>query len=339
MRVIIAGGRDYRMDALDWRRLDAVHAGDVGPLGCQAVPLGPITVVYEGEAPGADIGGREWARSRRIPWAPFPANWTLHGKPAGPIRNGEMLAGKAPGMGPAELAVLFPGGTGTADMHEQADAAGVPVLDLRAPRAQRWGADHVADMNALASSGILGSPERSVDAARRGALRAAAQAHGGLGIPCVSAHLFRVPGKDQIVLPPGALYCGRSGIVGLRNLSMPEDGDGSVLGNPVSYKGGLTEDDGAAAMKLYRQHLRDLYRSDEKVRALLDRIALGATLLVCWCHSTKPCHTTVIAEAALLARAVLDMKAAGLALPPKDLPISERPRAVAAGPLFAGATA
>ena len=339
MRVIIAGGRDYRMDALDWRRLDAVHAGDADAFGCQAVPLGPITVVYEGEAKGADIGGREWARSRRIPFVPFAANWTLHGKVAGPIRNGEQLAGKAPGMGPAELAVLFPGHEGTKDMHEQADAAGVPVLDLRAPRAQRWRADHIADLNAIASRMSM-DEARSVDASRRLALRATCVAHGGLGIPCASAHLFRVPGsRDQIILPPGSLYCGRAGIVGLRNLTMPVDGDGSILGNPVAYKGGLTEEDGAAAMKLYRAHLRELYRADENVRALLDRIARGDTLLVCWCHDSKPCHTTVIAEAALLARATLETKAAGLPLPPKDLPITERKPAPAPGPLFAGATA
>lgn len=325
MRVIIAGGRDYRMDALDWRRLDALHAADPSHLGCHGAPLGPVTVVYEGEAKGADIGGREWARSRRIPFVPFPANWTLHGKPAGPIRNGEMLAGKAPGMGPAELVVLFPGHEGTGDMYDQATALDIPVLDLRAPRAQRWTADHIDDLNAVANAGILGSKDAPVDAARRAALRATALAHGGLGIPCCSAHLFRVPGKDAITLPPGSLYVGRAGMKGARNITLPEDGDGSILSNPVSYPGGIDPDEAAAAMDLYRVHLRDLYRVDEKVRRLLDRVANEPTLLVCWCHASKPCHATVIAEAALVARATLQTKAAGLAPPPKDLPITPRP--------------
>lgn len=325
MRVIIAGGRDYRMDALDWRRLDALHAADPEHLGCHGAPLGPITVVYEGEAKGADIGGREWARSRRIPFVPFPANWTLHGKTAGPIRNAEMLDGCMPGMGAAELVAVFPGGSGTADMVEQAQMREVPVLDLRAPRAQRWGADHIADLNSIASRAIVGTPEQSVDAARRAALRSTALAHGGLGVPCCSAHLFRVPGKDAITLPPGALYVGRAGMKGARNMTLPADGDGSILGNPIAYPGGLEDEDQiAAAMDAYRMHLRDLYRADEKVRRLLDRVANEPTLLVCWCHPSKPCHATVIAEAALVARATLQTRAAGLALPPKDLPITPR---------------
>lgn len=112
---------------------------------------------------------------------------------------------------------------------------------------------------------------------------------------------------------------------GARNMTLPEDGDGSILGNPISYPGGLEDEDQIrAAMDLYRVHLRDLYRADERVRRLLDRVANEPTLLVCWCHPSKPCHATVIAEAALLARATLQTKAAGLALPPKDLPITPR---------------
>lgn len=34
---------------------------------------------------------REIAEELNIPFKPFPANWTKHGKAAGPIRNREML--------------------------------------------------------------------------------------------------------------------------------------------------------------------------------------------------------------------------------------------------------
>lgn len=344
MRVIICGGRGYRMDALDWRRLDALHAGEVDHLGCHGAPVGPVTTVYEGGALGADTGARFWARSRGIPHITFAAQWDEHGLAAGPMRNMAMLAGHNPAgvVEPAELVVAFPGGVGTADMVAQARHREVPVLDLRAPRAQRWNADHISDLNDFANYLILGSGgRRSVDDSRAAAVGLNALAHGGLGVPCCSAHLFRVPGTDEIRLPPGSLYVGRPGMLSTRTMKLPPDGDGSILGNPVSYPGGLSEEQASLAMEQYRSHLRGLYRDKPDVRALLDRIAGGGTLLVCWCHTSKPCHTTVIAESALLARASRELRALGRPRPPPDLPVSSArsratPPASSVG-LFAGA--
>ncbi len=316
----ICGGRKYVLDALDWRRLDALHAGDGAYLGGQGVPVGPFSCIYQGEATGADQCAKEWAESRGIPVLGFPADWNTYGKGAGPIRNNAILGGHGPaGVVPEpELVIAFPGGAGTADMVAQARARDVPVLDLRVSRAQRWGPEHIADLQTFANYFTLADTgKRSVDASRRAALRICALAHGGLGIPCASAHLFRTPGADQITLPPGALYCGRPGMIGLRHMQLPEDGDGSVLGNPTVYKGGVPEDEAELAMGKYRSHLRALYKEHSHVRDLIHRIGQGETLLVCWCHASKPCHTTVIAEAALLVRARRELQELGLHVPPR----------------------
>ena len=49
----------------------------------------------------------------------MPADWTKHGKAAGPIRNQKMLD-ECP-----DLVVAFPGGKGTADMVRRAMKAGI----------------------------------------------------------------------------------------------------------------------------------------------------------------------------------------------------------------------
>jgi len=341
VRAIICGGREYQMDAVDWWRLDALHAADREPLGCHGCELGPLEAVYEGEADGADKCALAWAESRGIPVERFPVtpqDWREFGKAAGPLRNQAMLAGHSPRgpVPPAELVIKFPGGPGTANMSEEAEARDVPVLNLGRPRAQRWTAEHITDLRSLANHLAL-DKAATVDEQRRAAVRATARAHGGLGIPCASAHLFRTAGSDQIALPPGALYVGRPGTAGARKMQLPDDGDGSVLCNPVPVKPDMTEAEGAAAMEAYRDHLRMLYRSSDHARMLLDRIALGGTLLVCWCHASKPCHTTVIAEASLLVRARREIKAKGLPLPPVGSARSGATSPVTAARAYAGA--
>jgi len=49
-----------------------------------------ITEVVSGTARGVDILGEIWALENNIPVKKFPANWDLHGKSAGYIRNVEM---------------------------------------------------------------------------------------------------------------------------------------------------------------------------------------------------------------------------------------------------------
>lgn len=51
----------------------------------------PITLLVQGEAPGADLLARQWARAKNIKLDGFPANWGMYGRSAGPRRNVEML--------------------------------------------------------------------------------------------------------------------------------------------------------------------------------------------------------------------------------------------------------
>ncbi len=111
MRVLVCGGRDYS----DWKAvryaLDELHIKS------------PITLVIQGGAQGVDAFAGGCALSRGVPERIFKADWTKHGRAAGPIRNKQMLE-----EGKPDLVVAFPGGRGTADMVRQARAAGVPVV-------------------------------------------------------------------------------------------------------------------------------------------------------------------------------------------------------------------
>lgn len=114
MRVLVCGGRDYHDFHTVGRELLDLHEKT------------SITELLHGGAPGADTQADRWARAHNIPVRVFPADWNLHGKVAGPIRNQAMLEVKP------ELVVAFPGGRGTADMVRRARAAGIAVLEVPA---------------------------------------------------------------------------------------------------------------------------------------------------------------------------------------------------------------
>lgn len=109
-RVLVTGGRDFK----DWLRVfDALDAID---------KKRRIDVIIHGCAAGADECAEKWSWSRKRHVMRFPAKWNEHGKSAGPIRNGLMLAASRP-----DLVVAFPGGRGTADMVKRAEDAGLPL--------------------------------------------------------------------------------------------------------------------------------------------------------------------------------------------------------------------
>lgn len=85
-----------------------------------------ITEIIEGGATGADFLARRFGDFKNIPVRTFDADWKKHGTAAGPIRNRQMLE-----EGKPDLVVAFPGGRGTANMIEQARAAGVKVLEIK----------------------------------------------------------------------------------------------------------------------------------------------------------------------------------------------------------------
>lgn len=82
-----------------------------------------ITTIVHGDAKGADSLAGKWAALWQIPVERYPANWTLHGRAAGPIRNQQMLVEAKP-----DIVVAFPGGVGTDDMKFRAEDAGVELL-------------------------------------------------------------------------------------------------------------------------------------------------------------------------------------------------------------------
>lgn len=78
VKVIIAGGRDFDNYELLRERCDYFlqNTKDVE--------------IVSGVARGADLLGERYAKERGYPIKRFPANWDLHGRGAGHIRNAEM---------------------------------------------------------------------------------------------------------------------------------------------------------------------------------------------------------------------------------------------------------
>lgn len=101
------------------------HFNDVELLRKTLDSLPGVGEIIEGEARGADSLAREWGLARNVVVKAFPANWTLYGKRAGPIRNSQMLKEGQPDL---VVAFLGPGSHGTADMIAKAKAAGVKTL-------------------------------------------------------------------------------------------------------------------------------------------------------------------------------------------------------------------
>lgn len=113
MRVLVTGGRDFEEIDTLYHALDQIHQET------------PITLIIEGGAKGADRLARRWADARNVPFVTEEADWTRHGKAAGPLRNGRMIKEHKP-----DLVVAFKGGKGTADCKAQARAAGVAVREV-----------------------------------------------------------------------------------------------------------------------------------------------------------------------------------------------------------------
>lgn len=120
-RVLVCGSRD-------WDDSDIVRAVLDGVLARHKKESHARMLIIEGDASGADRMAGSWAE--RNPWdtdlLKFPANWELHGKAAGPIRNKQMLI-----EGEPTLVIAFADNLeeskGTNNMVTQAKKAGLPV--------------------------------------------------------------------------------------------------------------------------------------------------------------------------------------------------------------------
>lgn len=117
-RVLVCGGRDYDNRERVRRTLDAALEA--------ARAAGKVVVIIHGNARGADLLADQYARERSLTVIPFPADWNLHGKRAGPIRNIKMLTESRP-----HVIIAFKGGSGTAHMVRIGKEAGVPVYEVK----------------------------------------------------------------------------------------------------------------------------------------------------------------------------------------------------------------
>jgi hypothetical protein len=113
MTILVCGGRDYKNKEKVFKVLDAIIGTDYAH-------------VITGGANGADKYAIEWAEGQGIDRTICDADWTTHGKAAGPIRNSEMLRDY-----PVDLVLAFKGGTGTKDMVDKAMKKGIVVLEVK----------------------------------------------------------------------------------------------------------------------------------------------------------------------------------------------------------------
>ena len=112
--VLVCGGRDFN----DAERAFAVLDGVARELGL----AGFFVRIVTGDAAGADALAARWAQRTKSLCDVYPAEWSKHGRKAGPLRNQRMLDENLVAM-----VVAFPGGRGTADMVRRADAARIEV--------------------------------------------------------------------------------------------------------------------------------------------------------------------------------------------------------------------
>ena len=116
MKVLVCGGMNFRNGELLVITLDPLYWGHEPR----------ITHLIEGEAYGADKMSAWWASAYDIKIERYPANWALHGKAAGYIRNKQMLE-----EGKPDLVIAFPGGKGTADLLQKATRAKIEIWQIK----------------------------------------------------------------------------------------------------------------------------------------------------------------------------------------------------------------
>lgn len=119
MKVIIAGGRDFKGQQWDWETIEILHRS----CGFTEIVSGRCGRKKgdKRKAKGADGFGETFAKYHNIHIEPFYADWDKYDKAAGPIRNEEMASY-------ANAVILFPGGRGTKNMRKWAQQYGLKIL-------------------------------------------------------------------------------------------------------------------------------------------------------------------------------------------------------------------
>lgn len=108
---VICGGRDFEDYSFFKTTMDSFNK--------------PWLIVSGGST-GADGLAIRYAKEYKINFKEVKANWDLHGKAAGPIRNSKMLTDYKP-----DVVIAFPGGKGTADTVSKAKSKGIEVHEIK----------------------------------------------------------------------------------------------------------------------------------------------------------------------------------------------------------------
>ena len=95
------------------------------------VKYGDWFQVFVGDSQGVDKFVREWCEEYEVKYTVFNAQWNMHGKPAGPIRN-QTMVDAAIHIAPTGkiIGLAFPGGRGTKHCHDYMKKRGIKVWNL-----------------------------------------------------------------------------------------------------------------------------------------------------------------------------------------------------------------
>ncbi len=129
MRIVVTGGRNYNDTKRIFEALDELHAAR------------PITTLIHGAAAGVDSRCGAWTYQCSVAVEKYPAQWENLTHPDAVIvyrRNGaayDVMAGLRRNQqmideGNPDAAMVFPGGTGTADMHARMRKAGLEIFEV-----------------------------------------------------------------------------------------------------------------------------------------------------------------------------------------------------------------
>jgi hypothetical protein len=137
LTLLVFGGRDFGEipNGTPRHAVAAARLKAEKQRGQMEVAMGGIDIefgigeVVSGGAPGADRLGESIARAMGLPTMLFPANWGRYKQGAGRIRNGQMAVYVAARL-PNAMALMAPGGKGTADMRSLCEAHNIPVREL-----------------------------------------------------------------------------------------------------------------------------------------------------------------------------------------------------------------
>lgn len=110
-KLLVTGGRGYADKEKMFEVMDRLHSRFF------------LSMVIHGAASGADSIAGQWARDRGVQEVVCPANWHVHSRRAGYLRNSAM-ADLQP-----DAVLAFPGGVGTNMMVEIAGERNIPVID------------------------------------------------------------------------------------------------------------------------------------------------------------------------------------------------------------------